>query len=86
MKNYIRIMRLDHWIKQFFIVPGIICAALLMNINFVAEIFTAKLLAGFIATCLITSANYVINEYLDTEFDSYHPTKNDVLSAYDNFV
>ncbi|MBO5551791.1 MAG: UbiA family prenyltransferase, partial [Lachnospiraceae bacterium] len=29
----------------------------------------------FIATCLIASANYVINEWLDAEFDRYHPTK-----------
>ena len=31
--------------------------------------------AGFFATCLIASANYVINEYLDAEFDKHHPTK-----------
>ncbi len=24
----------------------------------------------------IASANYVINEYLDREFDKYHPTKS----------
>ena len=74
MKNYIRIMRLDHWIKQFFIVPGIVCAVLLMNINLDAEV-AANLLAGLIATCLIASANYVINEYLDAELDRHHPTK-----------
>ncbi len=64
-------MRLDHWIKQFFIVPGIVCAFLLTKINFSIE----NLLAGFFATCLIASANYVINEYLDAEFDKHHPTK-----------
>jgi len=30
---------------------------------------------GFLSTCFIASANYVINEYLDREFDKYHPTK-----------
>ena len=68
-------MRLDHWIKQFFIVPGIICAALLAKENFVPENFFANIFEGFIATCLIASANYVINEYLDAEFDKHHPTK-----------
>lgn len=75
MKNYIKIMRLDHWIKQFFIVPGIICAAFLMNVNFDVEAFAMNIAAGFFATCLIASANYVINEYLDAEFDRHHPTK-----------
>ncbi|WP_223284565.1 UbiA family prenyltransferase [Hymenobacter qilianensis] len=28
-----------------------------------------------ISTCLIASANYVINEYLDAEFDKFHPIK-----------
>ncbi len=30
---------------------------------------------GFFSTCFIASANYVINEWLDAEFDKYHPTK-----------
>ncbi|ETP70826.1 4-hydroxybenzoate polyprenyltransferase-like prenyltransferase, partial [Lachnospiraceae bacterium JC7] len=30
---------------------------------------------AFISTCFIASANYVINEWLDAEFDKYHPTK-----------
>ena len=71
MKKYLTIMRLDHWIKQFFIVPGIVCAFLLTKITF----DVANLIAGFLATCLIASANYVINEYLDAEFDRHHPTK-----------
>lgn len=75
MKNYIQIMRLDHWIKQFFIVPGIVCAVLLMNVHLEPEILAANLILGFLATCLIASANYVINEYLDAEFDRHHPTK-----------
>ncbi len=78
MKKYLEIMRLDHWIKQFFIVPGIVCAIFLAKVNLDAatlKFFAENLLAGFIATCLIASANYVINEYLDAEFDRHHPTK-----------
>lgn len=30
---------------------------------------------GILATCLIASANYVINEWLDMEFDRFHPEK-----------
>jgi 4-hydroxybenzoate polyprenyltransferase len=38
---------------------------------------------GFIATCCISSANYIINEWLDANFDQYHPTKKNrpVISA-----
>lgn len=71
MKKYIKIMRIDHWIKQLFIVPGIVCALLLSN----GTNNIVKLLFGFISTCFIASANYVINEYLDAEFDKFHPTK-----------
>ena len=34
-----------------------------------------KFFCGFLATCFIASANYVINEWLDAEFDKYHPSK-----------
>jgi decaprenyl-phosphate phosphoribosyltransferase len=36
----------------------------------------AFLLATFVATSLIASANYTINEWLDAEFDRFHPTKS----------
>lgn len=74
MKNYIKIARPDHWIKNLFIVPGIAIAFLLTGVPVLSE-FILKLILGFIATCLIASANYVINEWLDAEFDKYHPTK-----------
>lgn len=74
MKKYIKIMRLDHWIKQLFIVPGCVCAVFLLNTPVNAHVII-KFIIGFFATCLIASANYVINEYLDAEFDKYHPTK-----------
>lgn len=74
MKKYLRIMRIDHWIKQLFIVPGCVCALLLTNIRFSNSIFI-NFVVGFIATSLIASANYVINEWLDAQFDRFHPTK-----------
>ena len=35
-----------------------------------------SLIIGLFTTSLIASANYVINEYLDAEFDKYHPVKS----------
>lgn len=74
MKKYIKVMRIDHWIKQFFIVPGFVCAFFLTNAA-LNSVIVKNFILGFIATCLIASANYVINEWLDAEFDKYHPTK-----------
>ena len=75
MKKYIKIMRIDHWIKQLFILPGFICALYLGKYNINLNIIIT-LLIGLFATSLIASANYVINEYLDAEFDKFHPTKS----------
>lgn len=73
MKSYIKIARPDHWIKNLFIVPGVILANLLTETAFTPEI-GIRFIIGFLATCLIASANYVINEWLDAKFDKYHPT------------
>lgn len=74
MKKYIKIARPDHWVKNAFILPGIAIAILLTDYSFSLETVW-KFLAGFMATCFIASANYVINEWLDAEFDKFHPTK-----------
>ncbi len=73
MKKYIRIMRIDHWVKQLFILPGVAFAILLIK-DLPAD-FALRLVLGFLSTCFIASANYVINEWLDAEFDKFHPIK-----------
>lgn len=72
---YIKIARPDHWVKNVFIMPGLVLALILIRMPDEWGSFIIKLAAGFFATCLIASANYVINEWLDAEFDKYHPTK-----------
>lgn len=74
MKNYIKIARPDHWVKNIFIVPGLAVAFLLVGLPS-ATVLVKNFIVGFFATCMIASANYVINEWLDAEFDKYHPTK-----------
>jgi len=75
MKKYIKIARPDHWVKNAFILPGIVIAYLLADFNLTPGQFIVKFICGFFATCFIASANYVINEWLDAEFDQFHPTK-----------
>lgn len=74
MKNYIKIARPDHWVKNAFILPGVAIAILLTDFVFTPDVII-RFILGFMATCFIASANYVINEWLDAEFDKYHPTK-----------
>ncbi|MBQ3705680.1 MAG: UbiA prenyltransferase family protein [Clostridia bacterium] len=73
-KKYIRIMRPDHWIKQLFILPGVAFALFMIPSAGIGSRLP-QLILGFFSTCLIASANYVINEWLDREFDRYHPVK-----------
>lgn len=74
MKKYIKIARPDHWIKNFFIIPGIVIALPLEGRG-TDLISVWSLILGFFSVCFISSANYVINEWLDAEFDQYHPVK-----------
>jgi len=71
-KDYISIARPDHWSKHIFIIPGILLALILVPNS---ELFLSKIIIGFCSACLLSSANYVINEWLDAPFDRYHPIK-----------
>ena len=72
MTSYLKIARFDHWIKQLFILPGVWLACVMTTVSGDS---VWKLLLGLLATSAAASANYVINEWLDAEFDKYHPTK-----------
>ncbi len=74
MKKYLKIARIDHWIKQLFILPGLVVAVLIIDVAW-SDLNMLKFLFGFLGTCFIASANYVINEWLDAPYDKYHPTK-----------
>ncbi len=65
--------RPDHWFKNIFILPGTALAAFLTQTSVTQ--FAFPLFLGLVSTCLIASANYVINEWLDAEFDRFHPIK-----------
>lgn len=72
--HYLSIARPDHWVKHVFILPGIVLALALAPKLSTGEILLNCAL-GFAAACLIASANYVINEWLDAEDDRNHPEK-----------
>ncbi|MFK0162474.1 UbiA family prenyltransferase [Rhizobium sp. NPDC090279] len=74
ISDYIAIARLDHVTKQIFIVPGAVFAYVLRGVH--NDNVLAMVVLGLTAAIYIASANYVINEWLDRDFDKHHPTKS----------
>ena len=69
----------DHWFKNVFVLPGVAVAlAVGASLGWTQAL---DLLFALIATSLIASANYTINEYLDAESDRHHPIKSTRPSA-----
>jgi decaprenyl-phosphate phosphoribosyltransferase len=74
-RDYIRIARVDHWVKNVFVLPGI-AVALAVDHSRLASWSWLGFVLGMLAVCLVASSNYVINEILDAPSDSAHPTKS----------
>jgi 4-hydroxybenzoate polyprenyltransferase len=71
---YIQIARVDHWFKNAFMLLGVLLAFF-----YDATLATASSLIplgiAVLATCLVASSNYVLNELLDGPRDRLHPEK-----------
>src|SRR5438876_3548073 len=74
LRGHIQIMRADHWIKNVFVLPGIVVASAFKPEGLSGYSLFAVLI-GMIAVCLVASSNYVLNELLDAEFDLKHEVK-----------
>jgi len=74
LSAHLSLFRLDHSVKQVFVIPGIVIAASLTGASFnLALVYRAVL--GLAAVVAVASSNYVLNELLDAPFDRLHPTK-----------
>ena len=80
LRAHLAIARLDHSIKNIFVLPGVVvplsvCPAL-FNLQLIS-----RLLLAFTAITLVACSNYVINEVLDAQFDLQHPVKRNRPAA-----
>jgi decaprenyl-phosphate phosphoribosyltransferase len=80
LRAHLAIARLDHSIKNLFVLPGII-VPLSVYPSLFSKALVLKLLLAFIAITLVACSNYVINEVLDAPFDRLHPIKRNRPAA-----
>ena len=80
IRPYIQLARIDHWFKNVFMLFGTLLAVFVEPSLFRLEVLPTLLLA-FLATCIVASSNYVLNEVLDAPFDRKHPVKKNRPAA-----
>ena len=80
LRAHVAIARLDHSIKNLFVLPGVIVPLsvdpALMNAHLLVTLAWA-----FLSITLVACSNYVINEVLDAPTDRLHPTKRNRPAA-----
>ncbi len=70
MKNYLKLARVHHYIKNIFIFLPLFFSMNLFN----ASLFASCIL-GFVSFSLLTSVIYIINDLVDAPKDRLHPKK-----------
>lgn len=71
---YAAIARPDHWFKNVFMLFGVLLACFYYSTGLSVDLaWTVGW--GLVATCMLASSNYVLNEILDSATDCAHPTK-----------
>jgi 4-hydroxybenzoate polyprenyltransferase len=70
----VQIARVDHWFKNSFMVLGVVLAVF-YRIDLLTWAVVPRLMLAVLATCLVASSNYTLNELLDGPMDALHPDK-----------
>ena len=71
MKNYLKLMRVHHYIKNLLVFTALLCSGQLFQLSKL----TSGLIA-FIVFSMISSVVYIVNDIRDVEKDRNHPTKS----------
>jgi decaprenyl-phosphate phosphoribosyltransferase len=74
LRGHIEIARIGHWVKNVFVLPGIV-VALSVEPSRLSLSLLVPVLLGFLSVCLVASSNYVVNELIDASSDLEHPSK-----------
>jgi len=74
IRPYVQIARIDHWFKNVFMLLGVVLAVFI-DPSVLAWSSLVPLGLAVLATCLVASSNYVLNELLDAPHDRLHPEK-----------
>lgn len=72
ISNYIKLLRIKSWAKNFFVFVPVVFAKLLFDANTFYIIVT-----GFVTFSIASSAVYVLNDIVDAPKDAIHPLKKD---------
>lgn len=76
-KDYLSAARVDHWTKQIFVLPGVVTAWLLSGVDGTGlQELIGPTVLGILATSLVASSNYLLNEWRDSAYDRHHPLKS----------
>jgi 4-hydroxybenzoate polyprenyltransferase len=70
LMDFVKLMRPYQWYKNALIFLPLIFVKQLFNINAVERV-----VIGFLALCLLSSTNYILNDIVDRERDRHHPEK-----------
>jgi decaprenyl-phosphate phosphoribosyltransferase len=74
LAGHIAIARFDHWVKNVFVLPGILIALSVAQLQDWTS-FAIRVLLGLLSVGMVASSNYILNEVLDAPFDRWHPIK-----------
>lgn len=81
MKDYIKIARIDHWIKNMFIVPGIAVAILLLDES-QRSVNILHIIIGFLQSALLPlPTTSLMNGWMRSLTNSIPQKNSDLLSA-----
>lgn len=70
MTHYLKLIRVNQWVKNLFVFLPLFFSGNLFNIDLLIESFYGFLIFSFVASSI-----YIINDYVDIEKDKKHPEK-----------
>lgn len=70
MAKYLKLFRIEQWVKNLFVFAPLFFSSNLLNINLLGNSIFAFIVFSFAASCI-----YIINDYNDVEQDKRHPEK-----------